>query len=101
MTEQEKKVASLEEAKAASQDKLHALQADNADIWAKIEGNAESSRLMDKNRHHEIGRLHRELEQAHADRALIKSALSESDVNSNTNQGELDELTRAVDALQV
>jgi chromosome segregation ATPase len=101
MTEQEKKIASLEEAKAALHDKLHALQADNADIWAKIEGNAESSRLMDENRHHEIGRLQRELEQAHADRVLIKSALSESDVNSNTKQGELDELTRAVDVLQV
>ena len=56
---------------------------------------------MDENNNHEIGRLQRELEQAHANRALIKSALSESDFNSNTKQGELDELTRAVDVLQV
>ena len=73
-----------------------ALQAENSELWAKTNDQAETARAADESRTNETSRLKTELDQAHSDKAELNNRLIDAQAGAKSAAQHVATLTAQV-----
>jgi chromosome segregation ATPase len=75
---------------------LVALQAENSELWAKTNAQAETARAADESRTNETSRLKTELDQAYSDKAELNNRLIDAQAGAESAAQHVATLTAQV-----